>query len=122
MAPSFLQEVLSVNVAKLVVYEKDLPNEGGLVLKDFKCRLEGSLVSFSAGEVIRASVLEGIMGTRSRLPIRDLSLDPPTKSKKPIIIGEEAKMETHFSEDLPKTEPETKPEAPEEVPPAKPEE
>lgn len=111
-----------MNIAKLVVYEKDLPNEGGLVLKDFKCRLEGSLVSFSAGEVIRASVLEGIMGTRSRLPIRDLSIEPPTKSKKPIIIGEEAKLEANPSDDLPKPEPEPKTEAPEEDPPAKPEE
>ena len=79
-----------------LIYEHELPSEGGLVLSDFVSHLSGSLVSFKAGDIIPKDKFSRLIGL-DRLPVRDLSKDPPRKN---ILLDIDTGEETTHAKEL----------------------
>jgi hypothetical protein len=81
-----------------LIYEHELPPSGGLVLSDFRTYLSGSLVEFSAGDIIPEDKLSRIIGA-DRLPIRDLKKEPPRKT---VILDIDTGEETTAAKEMAK--------------------
>ncbi|AFS52926.1 hypothetical protein [Leptospirillum ferriphilum] len=81
-----------------LIYEHELPHSGGLVLSDFRTYLSGSLVEFSAGDIIPEDKLSRIIGA-DRLPIRDLKKEPPRKT---VILDIDTGEETTPAKEMAK--------------------
>ena len=81
-----------------LIYEHELPSVGGLVLSDFRTYLSGSLVEFSAGDIIPEDKLSRIVGAE-RLPIRDLKKEPPRKN---VIVDIDTGEETSHAKEMAK--------------------
>jgi hypothetical protein len=87
-----------------LIYEHELPSEGGLVLSDFVSHLSGSLVTFHAGDIIPKDKLSRLVGVE-RLPIRDLSKNPPRKN---VLVDIDTGEETTHAKELRKLQDESK--------------
>ena len=81
-----------------LIYEHELPHSGGLVLSDFRTYLSGSLVEFSAGDIIPEDKLSRIIGA-DRLPIRDLKKEPLRKT---VILDIDTGEETTPAKEMAK--------------------
>jgi len=81
-----------------LIYEHELPAEGGLVLSDFVSHLSGSLVTFKAGDLIPADKFSRLINVE-RLPVRDLKKNPPRKN---IILDIDTGEETSPAKELAK--------------------
>ncbi len=87
-----------------LIYEHELPSEGGLVLSDFVSHLSGSLVSFKAGDIIPKDKFSRLINAE-RLPVRDLSKNPPRKN---VLVDIDTGEETTHAKELAKLRSEIK--------------
>ncbi len=87
-----------------LIYEHELPSEGGLVLSDFVSHLSGSLVSFKAGDIIPKDKFSRLINAE-RLPVRDLSKNPPRKN---VLVDIDTGEETTHAKELRKLQDESK--------------
>lgn len=79
-----------------LIYEHELPPEGGLVLSDFQSHLSGSLIRFKAGDLIPKDKLDRLINVE-KMPIRDLSKNPPRKN---VIVDIDTGEETSHAKEL----------------------
>ena len=79
-----------------LIYEHELPPEGGLVLSDFQAHLSGSLIRFKAGDLIPKDKLDRLINVE-KMPIRDLSKNPPRKN---VIVDIDTGEETSHAKEL----------------------